>query len=212
LRARGAAGGVTRAALERIVDTTAQVNRLVEDLLTLARSDAVALDAEMTMVDVDRLVRDVAEDARALGAANRLHVDCAVPERPVSIRGDPERLRQALLILVDNASRYTPAGGQIAITLAADGADAVLTVADSGVGIPPDELALVADRFYRGSNVGDVGPPGAGLGLHIAKSIIEAHGGAIDVASEPGHGTRVTLRLPLCLASVSGIRDERAAG
>jgi two-component system OmpR family sensor kinase len=212
LRARGATGSATRAALERIVETTAQVNRLVEDLLTLARSDAVALDAEMTMVDVDQLVRDLAEDARALGAANRLHVDCAVPERPVAIRGDPERLRQALLILVDNASRYTPAGGQIAITLAADGADAVLTVADSGVGIPPDELALVADRFYRGSNVGDVGPPGAGLGLHIAKSIIEAHGGAIDVASEPGHGTRVTLRLPLCLASVSGIRDERAAG
>jgi signal transduction histidine kinase len=132
---------------------------------------------------------------------------CSVPDRTTSIRGDPDRLRQALLILVDNACRYTLADGRVAIMLAEEHGHAVVTVADSGVGIPPDELDLVAGRFYRGSNAADLAPGGAGLGLHIAKSIIEAHGGGIDVESDHGKGTRVTVRLPLCLeVTVPGLR------
>jgi signal transduction histidine kinase len=198
LRRRDTAGRGIRAALERIVETTTQVNKLVEDLLMVARSEALAPRAETAEIAAGKLLRDVAEAASALGAAKGLHVECAVPDRPINVRGDPDRLQQALLILVDNACLYTPAGGRIAISLTADGARAVLSIADSGVGIPPAELDLVADRFYRGSNIGHLSPSGAGLGLHIARSIVEAHGGEIEIASERPAGTRVTVRLPLC--------------
>jgi signal transduction histidine kinase len=208
LRSRETAGRGTRAALERIVETTTQVNRLVEDLLMLARSEALASPVETAVIGAGDLLHSVALDAGALGSAKGLEVDCSVPDRPIRIRGDPDRLQEALLILIDNACRYTPAGGRIAIALADRGAHAVLSIADSGVGIPPDELDRVAERFYRGSNVGSLSPSGTGLGLHIAKSIIEAHGGAIEIASERGGGTRVTVRLPLCQEAA----DERAAG
>lgn len=220
LRARDGPGRNVRAALERIVETTSQVNKLVEDLLTVARSDTPAAPAETRTIRVADLVREVGEDARALASDKGIVVSCALPDAPIDTRGDPDRLRQAMLILADNACRYTRAGGRIAIALAAQERDAVLTVADSGVGIPPEELDLVAGRFYRGSNAGALAPSGAGLGLHIATSIIEAHGGAIEVESEQGRGTRVTVRLPLCQESdqesgqESGQEqlDERAAG
>jgi signal transduction histidine kinase len=214
LRGREISGRGTRAALERIVETTTQVNKLVEDLLMLARSEALAPRAETAVIAADQLLRHVALDAGVLGAAKSLHVDCSLPDRPISIRGDPDRLQEALLILVDNACRYTPAEGRIAISLTAEDARAVLSIADSGVGIPPDELDLVADRFYRGSNVSDLGLSGTGLGLHIAKSIIEAHGGELEIASEREGGTRATVRLPLCQESAPGtcarnLRQER---
>jgi signal transduction histidine kinase len=134
-----------------------------------------------------------------------------VPDRLINIRGDPDRRQEALLILVDNACLYTPAGGRIAISLIAKGARAVLSIADSGVGIPPAELDLVADRFYRGSNIWHLSPSGTGLGLHIAKSIIEAHGGEIEIASERAAGTRVTVRLPLFQEPGPGTRARNGA-
>jgi two-component system OmpR family sensor kinase len=216
LRAREGPGRGARAALARIIETTTQVNKLVENLLMLARSEAVAPRAETAVIAAGKLLREVALDAGALGSAKGLYIECSVPDRLISIRGDPDRLQEAFLILVDNACRYTPAEGRIAISLTAEGARAVLSIADSGVGIPPDELDLVADRFYRGSNIGHLSPSGTGLGLHVARSIIEAHGGEIEIASERGRGTRVTVRLPLCQepapASAPGTCDERAAG
>ena len=204
LRCRDSTGRGARAALERIVETTTQVNKLVEDLLMVARSEALAPRVEAAEIAAGKLLRDVAEAAEVLGSAKGLHVACSIPDRPIAIRGDPDRLREALLILVDNACLYTPAGGRIAISLSVDGAHAALSIADSGVGIPPAELDLVADRFYRGSNTGHLSPSGTGLGLHIAKSIIEAHGGEIEIASERAAGTRVTVRLPLCRGPATG--------
>jgi signal transduction histidine kinase len=133
-----------------------------------------------------------------------------VPKQPVPISGDAERLRQLLLILLDTACRYTPQGGEISIALVADGSSATITVSDSGIGIPADELDRVPGRFYRGSNAAPMAPHGAGLGLHVAQSIIEAHGGDLQVASELGQGTAVRVRLPL-LQEADAI-DERAAG
>jgi two-component system OmpR family sensor kinase len=214
LRARDATGRGTRAALERIIETTTQVNKLVENLLMLARSEARAPRAETFAAG--KLLRDVALDAGTLGSAKGLRIECSVPDRLINVRGDPDRLREALLILVDNACRYTPAGGRIALSLTEDGARAVLCITDSGVGIPSDELDLVADRFYRGSNIEHLSPSGTGLGLHIARSIIEAHGGQLEIASERGGGTRVSVRLPLCREAAPetapGTCDERAAG
>jgi signal transduction histidine kinase len=210
LRGREGKGTKYRGALQRIVETTAQLNRLVEDMLQLARSEAASLHAEPSEIMAGRLVAEVAEDARALAAPRGIEVTTLAPPEAICVRGDPDRLRQLLLILLDNACRYTPAGGRISIGLAASERHAVVTVSDTGIGIPADELDLVAGRFYRGSNARELAPSGAGLGLHVAKSIVEAHGGEIAVTSEPGRGTTVRVSLPLTPAL--DLIDERAAG
>jgi signal transduction histidine kinase len=210
LRSRDGRRTDYRAALERIVETAAELNKLVEDLLQVARSETAALRFEAAEVAAADLVRGVGEDARALAASKSIRVSCAVPREAIRIRGDPDRLRQVLLIVLDNACRYTPEGGAISITLASARPYAVVTVRDSGIGIPPDELDLVTSRFYRGSNAAQMVPAGGGLGLHVAHSIVEAHGGDLAIESELGRGTSVRVRLPL-LEELEAV-DERAAG
>ncbi|MGH6898979.1 MAG: sensor histidine kinase [Geminicoccaceae bacterium] len=210
LRARDCKSAGYRAALERIVETAAEMNKLVEDLLQVARSESAALRVDAADLAAAELVRGVAEDAKALAALKDIRVSCAVPQESVRIRGDPDRLRQLLLLLLDNACRYTPADGEVSITLTSARPYAVVTVRDTGIGIPPDELDLVASRFYRGSKASQMAPSGGGLGLHVAQAIAEAHGGDLAIESEVGRGTTVRLRLPL-LEEPQAI-DERAAG
>jgi two-component system, OmpR family, sensor kinase len=210
LRARDCEGSACRIALQRIVETTGQLNRLVEDLLLVARAEAVAPSAEATAIAAGALIHELGDDAKALAAAKAIRVTCSLPRANVWIRGDADRLRQVLLILVDNACRYTQAGGEITLELIAKAPEAILTVSDTGIGIPPDELDLVVGRFYRGSNAPDLAPKGTGLGLYVARSIVEAHGGRLEVESELGGGTRVTVRLPL--AEMQDPVDERTAG
>ena len=210
LRGRECKSREYRGALQRIVETTAQLNKLVEDLLQLARSEAAVLHAEPSDIVANRLVAEVADDAKALAAARDIRVTVVAPPEAIHIRGDADRLRQLLLILIDNATHYTPSGGEIAIGLGADERYAVVSVSDTGIGIPAEELDLVPGRFYRGSNVMDLAPSGAGLGLHVAQSIAEAHAGKIAVTSELGRGTTVRVSLPL--ATAMDLVDERAAG
>jgi signal transduction histidine kinase len=210
LRGRECRGQEYREALHRIVETTTQLNNLVEDLLQLARSESATLHSEPSDIVANRLVAEVVADAKALAARRGLRVTSVAPADAIRIRGDADRLRQLLLILIDNATRYTPTGGEIAIGLGVEERHAVVSVSDTGVGIPTEELDLVPGRFYRGSNVMDLAPAGAGLGLHVAQSIAEAHAGHIDVMSAPGRGTTVRLCLPL--AAAADLIDERAAG
>ena len=210
LRTRDGKRGDYRAALERIVETAAELNKLVAELLQVARSDTAALRVEAADVAAGELVRGVGEDAKALAALKGIHVSCAVPRETMHIHGDPDRLRQVLLIVLDNACRYTAQGGEISITLTSARPYAVVTVRDTGIGIPPDELDRVTSRFYRGSNASQMAPSGGGLGLHVAQSIVEAHGGDVAIESEVGRGTTVRIRLPL-LEEPEAV-DERAAG
>ena len=210
LRTRDGKRGDYRAALERIVETAAELNKLVEDLLQVARSDTAALRVDAADVTAADLVRGVGEDAKALAAIKSIRVSCAVPREAIHIRGDPDRLRQVLLIVLDNACRYTPPDGEILITLTSARPYAVVTVRDTGIGIPSDELDLVTSRFYRGSNASQMAPSGGGLGLHVAQSIVEAHRGDVAIESEVGRGTTVRVRLPL-LPEPDAV-DERAAG
>jgi two-component system, OmpR family, sensor kinase len=210
LRGRDGKSRAYRGALERIVETTVRLNKLVEDLLQVARSESAILHAEPSDIVASRLVAAIAEDAKALAGTKDIRVTCSIPAEAIHIRGDADRLRQLLLILLDNACRYTPTGGQISIGLGTSDAYAVVTVSDTGIGIASDELHLVPGRFYRGSNVTDLAPSGAGLGLHVAQSIAEAHAGEIAVESEAGRGTTVRVRLPLL--SAADLIDERAAG
>ena len=200
-----------RATLARIVDTAAQLNKLVEDLLLVARSETATLGVERASIAIGRLLGEVGEDAKALAAPKGIRVTCSAPATAIQVRGDADRLRQLLLLLLlDNACRYTPADGQIAIGLERCRSEVVVTVSDSGMGIAAEKLDRVQSRFYRGSNAAPMAPQGAGLGLHVARSIVEAHGGELEIESDLGQGTTVRVRLPL--ADQTEAVDERAAG
>jgi signal transduction histidine kinase len=110
---------------------------------------------------------------------------------------DPERIEQAVLILVDNAARHSPTGACVSLTSRVDGGYLTIEVADSGPGIHPEELPHIFDRFYQVKNRRSRKKGGAGLGLSIARTIVAAHGGSITAQSAPGGGTRMTIRLPL---------------
>ena len=153
---------------------------IVEDLLLLARSDSGAVELERVPVDLG----DVAADgASALGKpATDRGVRVEVDPQPAVVTGDPARLRQLVMILVDNAIRHSPTDGRVGVAVRADGGGATLTVEDDGPGIRPEDLPHVFERFYRAP-----GAPGGGtgLGLAIAAWIVDRHGGRIEVANRP---------------------------
>jgi two-component system, OmpR family, sensor kinase len=131
--------------------------------------------------------------ARHLTHGQQLGVSELVPS---SVEGDEDRLKQLLVILLDNAIKYTPADGTVSVGLTRNGSHAVVTVADTGVGIPADQIPRVFERFYRADPARARDPGGSGLGLAIARWIVQQHGGEITVASELGQGTTVSVRLP----------------
>ena len=186
-----------RTVLRRIVELSGQLGRLVDDLLSLARSDSAAASAEPQTVDLDRLLRQVCANARSLARAGGQNVSLAVSDRRLQVRGDPQRLQQLLLIFIDNACRYSGPGQDIAVALESDRGDAVVVVSDGGVGIAADELERVFERSYRGVRARQLAPSGSGLGLALARAIVRAHHGTVELNSSPGSGTTVTVRLPL---------------
>jgi signal transduction histidine kinase len=113
------------------------------------------------------------------------------------IRADPERLRQVIGNLIDNAVKYSPVGESVAVELAPQNGAAVIAVTDRGPGISPDDQRLIFEKFGRATGAGTASKPGTGLGLFIARSIAEAHGGTVEVSSAPGHGATFRLSLPL---------------
>jgi signal transduction histidine kinase len=116
---------------------------------------------------------------------------------PTIVEADPDRIRQVLLILLDNAIKHTPAGGQVTVQVRQHGADAILEVVDTGTGIPAEHLPRIFDRFYRADLARSRAEGGTGLGLAIAKALVEAHSGTLTLASTFGIGTRATIRLRL---------------
>jgi len=169
-----------------------RLSRLVADLLALARADAgVSLRHEP--VELDALILEVFRTVRQLANDHTLMLD---PFDPASTLGDADRLKQLLLILIDNALKYTPAGGQVRVGLAQSPAGAVITVADSGIGIAAADLPQVFERFYRADPARTRDPGGSGLGLAIARWIVEQHGGSITISSQPQYGTTVAVVLP----------------
>jgi signal transduction histidine kinase len=173
------------------------LQRLVDDLRTLSLADAGELPMQRVPVAcaalLARLAAAYAPQAAARGIALPVAVEPGLPE----IVADPERLIQVLGNLVINALRYTPAGGQIVLSARRLGGAVALAVADTGAGIAADALPHVFDRFYRGDPARGQEGDESGLGLAIAKSITEAHGGKIEVASELGRGTTFTVLLPV---------------
>lgn len=180
-------------AIEEASAEATRMTRLVADLLALARADAgVAL--RHTGVELDRMLLDVMGEARHLIRGQALELDYL---EPTVISGDPDRIRQLLLILIDNAIRYTPPPGRVIVELRTADAWALVIVRDTGVGIAPDSLPHVFERFYRGDPARARDPGGTGLGLPIARWVAEQHGGTLDLESELGRGTVARVRLPL---------------
>lgn len=171
---------------------------LVDSLLMLARADEGRLPLATEECDLRELVAEAAETANILGEERALTVTAAIPEVPVSLRVDRNRVRQMLLNLVTNAVKYTPDSGAIALGLSDQGDSVTLTVGDTGIGIAAGDLQHIFDRFWRAdparSRAGE--SPGTGLGLAITKWVAEAHGGTIVVQSRPGRGTLFTVALP----------------
>ncbi|MBZ0282745.1 MAG: HAMP domain-containing histidine kinase [Anaerolineae bacterium] len=190
--------GMDTLSMEAIEDETARMQRLVNDLLTLARADFGGLTLDMTEIDVDTIVTEVFKEARLLATDRNLLIKITHIE-PIRIKGNPDRLKQLLLNLVSNAIKFTPNGGQISFGLRREGDEAVLQVSDTGVGIQPEDLERIFDRFYQADSsrtrVHD--GEGSGLGLSIAKWIAEAHGGTIGVQSTPSKETTFTVRVPV---------------
>lgn len=180
-------------ALAQIGREARRMSRLASDLLALARADA-GQTLEFRPVELDRLLLEVFHEAKVLAEGVKLtirDIDQA------AVQGDADRLNQLLLILVDNALKYTPPGGEVALSLTRGGGLAVLKVADTGIGIAPEDLPHIFERFYRADKARARDQAGTGLGLSIARWIIERHGGQIEVDSAPGRGTIFTVKLPL---------------
>jgi PAS domain S-box-containing protein len=179
--------------LREIVTASSTMSRMVEDLLFLARSESAAPPFRMEPVEAKVLLRGLARRAEALAAEHDATLDTALSDGAL-VRVDPVRVEQAILTLVDNAVKYGPQGQRVTLRSSTSGGELRVEVGDQGPGIPEAELPHVFERFYRLAGVEE---PGSGLGLSIAQTITEAHGGRIEAESRPGEGTRMCLIIPL---------------
>lgn len=171
----------------------ARLTRLVADLLVLARADAGG-SLKRHPVDLDSVVLEAFRAARQLAQGQQLTLE---PFEPLRIHGDEDRLKQVVLILLDNALKYTPPDGQVTLGLRRQETRAEILVQDTGMGIAPEDLSQVFERFYRADKARGHDPGGTGLGLSIARWIVEQHGGEITLQSQPGQGTLATVSFPL---------------
>jgi signal transduction histidine kinase len=169
-----------------------QLGHLVNALLALARADA-GQQGRQAVVELDAVLTTGYRRLRALDPPVELHIGALAP---LCVRGDVDQLEQLLLILGENALRYTRPGGRVELGLAAAEGTAVLTVRDTGIGIPADELPYIFDRFSRGAAARTLRRDGTGLGLPIARWIAESHGAGLTVESQPGQGSCFTVRFP----------------
>lgn len=181
-------------ALDVVQDELERMTRLVDDLLLLARADTGGLPIQRQEVELDTVFIDVYRQVKSI--ENPVKVVLKEVDQ-VCVLGDMDRLKQLLLNLIDNAIKYTPAGGQVTMSLAKENGLAEIVISDTGVGIPSEDLPRIFDRFYRVDKARNRHAGGSGLGLSIAKWIVQAHRGEIWVESVVGKGTSFFIKLPV---------------
>ena len=177
-----------------IVSETDRLSALVESLLAVARGQRHAAD-ELETVDLGALIDTVAAAFQPLAADSGIELSTAAADG-LAVRGDREQLRQVVVILLDNALRYTPEGGRVHVQARREGSNALVTVHDTGIGIGEAELERVFERFYRADEARNRQSGGVGLGLAIARELVMRHGGRISVESTEGAGSTFTIQLP----------------
>jgi heavy metal sensor kinase len=176
------------------LEETERLRTIVDQLLVVSGLDAGNVPMEKTPLDLGQLAASTAEQMLLLAEEKSIAVRCDA-QAGVVVDGDPSRLKQVVVNLLDNAIRYTAEGGSISLSAARQNGWATLVVADNGAGIPPDALPHVFERFYRADKARSRYSGGSGLGLSIVKAICTAHSGDIEIASTEGVGTTVTIRL-----------------
>jgi len=185
-------------AMRKVLAESKRTIKLVDDLLLLARTDLEPAFPETgVVVDLGAILTEAAETASTLASARSIQVSIELPPAPVEVKGDDLALRRVLLILADNAVKYTPEGGRIWLSVRARPEQAEVEVRDTGIGISAEDLPRVFDRFWRADKVRTRELGGTGLGLAIARSVVEQHHGTIAAMSRPGAGSTFLVRLPL---------------
>jgi two-component system sensor histidine kinase BaeS len=182
--------------LDRSSEQISRLDWMSTNLLDLSRIDAGIFPLDVRPGDLRDPIRSVVEAHAELAEQRGVSLRSEVPSAPVMLRFDRERIVQLLSNLVGNGLKFTPRGGEVRVTLTDVPEGAMLVVRDSGPGILAAELPHIFERFFRGTNVGEARASGSGLGLAIARSIVEMHGGQIEVASAIGEGSAFTVRLP----------------
>ena len=174
-----------------------QLNRLTSALLDITRLEHGKLTLQQHVVDLRTVIERVVSEFVLLVDDREHELNVILPPNPLMIDGDELRLEQIFYNLLQNAFKYSPAGGSVTVELRQEEQCGVVTVTDRGIGIPEQELPLLFDRFYRATNVPPHKISGLGIGLSIVKELVALHGGTIDVQSMPGEGSTFTLRFPL---------------
>lgn len=180
--------------LEAIETQVRHLSEMVKDVLTISKTEFMAQDINLEVYDLETYLRDILEElARTYGKTHKLVFDGL--NRRIEVRIDRKLLRHAFVNLLANAVKYSPEGSQICLRLSSDSQEAIVEIADQGIGIPEEDIPRLFDAFHRAGNVEQY--QGTGLGLAIAKQAIELHGGSISVQSHLGVGTTFIVRLPL---------------
>ncbi|RJK98142.1 ATP-binding protein [Vallicoccus soli] len=192
----GPLGDEQAAMLDVLERNARRLRLLIEDLLTLSRIEARAYSSERVPVAVEDLVAHAAATVRPAAQTGGVELEPAAVPPGALVLGDAGQLERVLLNLLSNAVKFTPAGGRVALRCAVADGRVRLEVEDTGIGIPAAEQDRLFTRFFRASNATAAAVQGTGLGLTIVRSIVEQHGGALEVASEQGRGTRVVVDLP----------------
>lgn len=194
-------------ALQTVSDESGRLIRLVSDLLQLARADAgQAIISQLEFIDLRDVVGSV-EDTVVMVAPEQIEVQVIMPQAPIMVNADADRLKQVFLNLANNAIKATQAGGKVTITVRSSGEQAIIRVIDTGIGIAPADQQRIFDRFYRverSRTRSRLYGGGSGLGLAIAMTIIKAHGGTIDLESELNKGSTFTVKLPIAKKDEKG--------
>jgi signal transduction histidine kinase len=208
----GAPEAVYLETLRRIAAGAADLGRLVDDLLFLARTEADQVGFHRRRAGLSPILAEAVREGETLARGKGIAVRAAAPRCGRDVEADPQRLKQALLTVLDNAVKYSPPGRAITVECRCGVDMAEIVVRDEGDGIPAEDLPHVFDRFYRGRGAERGGAEGSGLGLPIARSIVEKHGGAVEVESGPERGTTVRIHLPLLPAARPGAAPPRRRG
>jgi len=181
--------------LETISQEAARMSTLIDQLLTLARADSGKEQLTFEEVELGELLRELSLEVEILCREKGLNFQFGQLDNLV-VRGDKARLGQLFLNLLDNAMKYTPSGGSISVSLREEGQMAVVAITDTGIGIAPEDILFVFERFYRADKARSRADGGAGLGLAICRHIAEVHGGKIEVESQVGKGSTFSVFLP----------------
>jgi two-component system phosphate regulon sensor histidine kinase PhoR len=180
--------------IRRIQNSVGSITTLISDLLDLGKIES-GIDSQKEPVQLNTLARNAVEGMRGRVEAKQIILDVSLDDSIPALNGNPVRLRQMIVNLLDNAVKYTPEGGTVTFSTRLEADQAFLWVSDTGIGIPPQELPYVFNKFYRATNVQNTA--GTGLGLSIVKSIAEIHGGRVWVDSTAEKETKFTVVLPV---------------